>query len=67
MHSIYWWQDEIHEDDEVILITKTKATLLPQLVQEVKALHSYDCPCVVALPVLGGNADYLDWIRNEAG
>jgi periplasmic divalent cation tolerance protein len=67
MHSIYWWENEIHEDDEVILIAKTKATLLPHLVQEVKALHSYDCPCVVALPVLGGNADYLEWIRNEAG
>ena len=67
IHSIYWWEGEIQEDSEVVLIAKTKATLLPQLVQQVKALHSYECPCVVALPILDGNADYLNWIRTEAG
>ncbi|NIP74194.1 MAG: divalent-cation tolerance protein CutA, partial [Gammaproteobacteria bacterium] len=41
------------------------AELLPLLTERVKALHSYECPCVVAVPLVGGNADYLDWLAAE--
>jgi periplasmic divalent cation tolerance protein len=63
--SIYWWDDELQEDTEVALIVKSTAGLVPRIVERVKALHSYDCPCVVALPIGAGNEAFLDWIENE--
>jgi periplasmic divalent cation tolerance protein len=63
--SVYRWQGEVREDAEAIVVLKTRADLVDALVERVKALHSYDCPCVVALPIVGGNAEYLDWIVKE--
>ena len=65
MNSIYWWEGEIQEDAEMIVIAKTRESLLPKLIETVKSIHSYDCPCIIAVPVLGGNPDYLDWIGRE--
>ncbi len=65
--SVYWWQGEVQEDDEAVLIAKTREDLVDDLTAKVKELHSYDCPCVVALPVTGGNAEFLDWIAAETG
>ena len=65
--SVYWWQGEVQEDDEAVLIAKTREDLVDDLTAKVKELHSYECPCVVALPVTGGNAEFLDWIAAETG
>ena len=65
MRSVYWWEGELQEDSEVILIAKTKESLVPELIQKVKSLHSYDCPCVLSLPILDGNSAFLDWIAEE--
>lgn len=65
MRSVYWWQDKIVEDDEIVLILKTTAEKVAALTERVKALHSYDLPCVVEIPLRGGNAAYLDWIAAE--
>jgi periplasmic divalent cation tolerance protein len=65
MSSLYWWQGKIEEGQETVLIAKTRETLLDALTQRVKTLHSYACPCVVAFPVHGGNADYIAWIGAE--
>ena len=65
MESIYWWQGKLTEDREAVLIAKTRAELLPALTERVKALHSYSTPCVVALPILAGNAGYLAWLAAE--
>ena len=65
MTSIYRWEGEICEDAEVVLIAKTVDALAPALTERVKALPSYDCPCVVTLPVSGGNAAFLDWIAEQ--
>jgi periplasmic divalent cation tolerance protein len=65
MVSMFWWEDEIQEDKEVILIAKTKASLVTELIETVKSAHSYDCPCIVSLPVLDGNGAFLDWIVQE--
>ena len=64
-HSIYWWQGAVQEDREALLILKTRAELVDRLIERVKALHSYDCPCIVALPIVAGNPDYLTWIERE--
>jgi periplasmic divalent cation tolerance protein len=63
--SVYWWEGELQEDGEVALIVKSTAALVPRIVERVKALHSYDCPCVVALPIGSGNPAFLDWIGEE--
>ena len=65
MTSLYRWQGRVAEDAEVVLIVKTRAALVAAVVERVGALHSYDCPCVVALPVEGGNPAFLDWIGEE--
>ena len=63
--SLYWWEGELREGDEAMLWAKTRSDLVEPLTATVKALHSYDCPCVIALPITGGNADYLAWIDAE--
>ncbi len=63
--SVYTWQEKICEDQECLLIIKTKKELFPALQEKVKSLHSYTVPEIIALPILEGSESYLDWIRNE--
>lgn len=63
--SFYWWNGEVQDDNEVVLVLKTRRDLVDAATQRIKALHSYDCPCVVALDIAGGNADFLNWIVKE--
>lgn len=65
MSSFYWWDGAVQSEREAVLIVKTKESLVPELTARVKALHSYKVPCVVALPILGGNEDFLNWIEKE--
>ncbi len=65
MSSIYWWNGALQEDQEAILIAKTRSDLVPAIVERVKATHSYDCPCVLALPIDAGNPGFLEWIQKE--
>ena len=65
LESIYHWQGEIVEDREILLIVKTRAELVDAAIAKVKELHSYTCPCIVALPILTGNPAYLDWLGQE--
>jgi periplasmic divalent cation tolerance protein len=65
MRSIYRWNDEIRDEGETVLILKSLATALPALTARIKALHSYECPCVAALPVTGGNDAFLEWIAAQ--
>ena len=65
MHSIYWWQGALEESSETALILKTTRERLPDLIARVKALHSYECPCIEALEVAEGNPDFLAWIARE--
>ena len=67
MESIYWWEGEVEVASECVLILKTTELLVERLVDAVKAAHSYDVPCVVALPIVAGNQDYLDWLCRETG
>jgi len=65
LHSIYWWQGKIETADEVMLIVKTKSSMVTRLVDRVKKLHSYTVPEIVALPIMDGNRDYLKWIDDS--
>jgi periplasmic divalent cation tolerance protein len=63
--SLFWWQDKLDAAQESLLIAKTKASLLNQVVTLIKEIHSYEVPEIVALPIIGGNQDYLAWINKE--
>ena len=65
MTSIYNWEDKIEESQEVIMIAKTRKTLMPKLIETVNSLHSYDCPCILQLPIQAGNPNFLSWIKSQ--
>ncbi len=65
MESVYWWDGAVQSEPEVSFILKTKSELLEPLIARVNALHSYECPCVVALPIVAGHPEFLNWIDNE--
>ena len=65
--SLFWWRGELDKAKESLLIAKTLASLLPEVITLVKGVHSYQVPEIIALPILGGNEDYLRWINSEAG
>lgn len=65
MKSIYFWEGKLQKDTEVVLIAKTIKSKVPSLVEKVKSMHSYDCPCVISLPVSGGNRSFMDWIQDS--
>jgi len=65
MTSIYRWQGEVQRESETVLIAKTQQDRVAALTERVKALHSYDCPCVVSIPIEDGNPDFLAWIDEQ--
>ncbi len=65
MSSIYRWEGRIHVEKEVVVIAKTVSDLIEKLTLRIKSIHSYTIPCIVALPITGGNPDFLKWIEDE--
>ncbi|MHB2016676.1 MAG: divalent-cation tolerance protein CutA [Candidatus Xenobia bacterium] len=63
--STYWWQGNLETSSEVLLVLKTRTSLLEPLIAAVKKAHSYSVPEVIALPLEGGNPDYLRWLATE--
>jgi periplasmic divalent cation tolerance protein len=66
IRSTYRWQDRIQDEPEVLLIIKTLADRYPALELRLKALHPYEVPEIIAVPVVAGSAAYLAWIASEA-
>lgn len=65
MHSIYHWKGEVVEASEAVCIFKTEEDRFEDLREAIVSLHSYEVPCVVALPVSAGHEDFLRWMRDE--
>jgi periplasmic divalent cation tolerance protein len=63
--SIYRWNGELSENYESVIVAKTKTFLVPSVIDEVKRIHTYACPCIVSVPVEDGNPDFFSWIRKE--
>jgi len=66
VRSIYRWQGKVHDDAEVLLVIKTTEGRLAELCARVAALHPYELPELLALPAVGGSADYLAWVAEES-
>ena len=64
-HSIYRWQGEIEEAQEVPALFKTRADVAPALIARLGALHSYDEPAAVVWPIAGAPGSYRSWVMDE--
>jgi periplasmic divalent cation tolerance protein len=65
IRSVYRWQGATQEDEEQLLIIKSKTARFSQIEARVRELHAYDVPEVIMLPVTGGSAPYLAWIEQS--
>ena len=65
IHSWYWWEGKVTRDQEVLLFMKTSREKFPELQKEVERLHSYAVPEIIALPVVEGSTNYLNWIEEN--
>jgi periplasmic divalent cation tolerance protein len=63
VRSCFFWQGKPQEEDETLLVVKTRAALFDRLAKRVKQLHSYTVPEIIALPIIKGSRDYLGWIQ----
>jgi periplasmic divalent cation tolerance protein len=61
--SLFWWEGEIEEEREVLVIMKSSEGLFNRLSERVRELHSYDVPEVLALPIVDGSRSYLEWLK----
>jgi periplasmic divalent cation tolerance protein len=67
IRSIYQWQGKIEDEPEVLMVAKTQRRLFPALSKKVKELHTYTVPEILALPIVEGSAEYLDWLKEVTG
>jgi periplasmic divalent cation tolerance protein len=63
--SLYWWDGAVQSASEVVVVFKTKAEVFDTLRSKIVKLHSYDCPCVVAIPIEAGHEPFLRWVKDE--
>ena len=65
VRSIYRWQDKLHDDNEVLMIIKTRSEQMERLKNRILELHPYAVPEVLALPVESGYSGYLEWLAQS--
>ncbi len=65
VNSFFWWEGKIDNANELLLVIKSSKAKLAKLIKTVKANHSYTVPEIIALPIIGGNKEYLDWINSS--
>ena len=65
--SIYRWEEDVEEEAEAVMFVKTQQELTDKVIDRVKALHSYDVPCIVSFTIEKGDSEYLDWIGESTG
>jgi periplasmic divalent cation tolerance protein len=65
IRSIYRWAGAVQDEGEARVALHTRTSLVPEIVQRTDIEHPYDVPCVIALPVVGGNPAYEEWVRTE--
>ena len=65
MQSIYVWKGEVQREKEVLLLVKTTRAKFAELEREVRAIHSYETPEIIALPIAAGSEPYLKWLTSS--
>lgn len=64
VHSLFWWAGKVENVEEYLLLMKTRRDLFDKLCERVKALHSYEVPEIIALPIIGVFKAYLEWLES---
>jgi periplasmic divalent cation tolerance protein len=64
--SMFAWKGEIQEEEEVLMIIKSRIEVFDDLMSAVKSIHTYDVPEIIGMPIVMGSNDYLKWITDEA-
>jgi periplasmic divalent cation tolerance protein len=62
--SCFLWQGKIDKATESLIIMKSRTDLFPELSQQIKSLHSYEIPEILALPIVLGSTDYITWMQS---
>ena len=65
IESTYWWKGNVETAEEWLLFIKTRKNLYEELEKAVKEIHPYETPEIIAMPIVTGSKDYLEWLRNE--
>ncbi len=63
--SFYWWKEKIEKEKEHVLLVKTKKNMYNRLEERVRDLHPYEIPEIIAVPIVKGFKEYLNWINRE--
>jgi periplasmic divalent cation tolerance protein len=63
--STYWWKGKIESAEEWLCIMKTSRPLFDEVKEAIKKIHSYETPEIIAIPIVRGSDDYLQWLREE--
>lgn len=64
--SMFRWEGAVKDVQETAVLYKTRAALFEALTARIAGLHSYECPCIVAVPLSAGFAPFIDWVAGEA-
>jgi periplasmic divalent cation tolerance protein len=65
--SVFRWKGRVDSARESLLLVKTRASLLSEIISLVKEAHSYKVPEIIALPIVGGSEEYLKWLDSACG
>src|SRR5947199_177488 len=64
VRSIFRWEGKVTEEQESLIVLKTRSGLMKQLEKAIKKMHSYSVPEIIAIPIVQGSNEYLNWIRD---
>lgn len=65
--SVYWWKGRVEEAGEAVVLMKTRVELLSELERELKSIHPYEVPELIAVPIVWGSSQYLAWVDETLG
>ena len=67
MRSIYRWKDEVEQEDEYLLLIKTRTALFPDVRMTIEENHPYEVPEIISIPITGISSPYLNWMERNTG
>ncbi len=65
IRSKFWWKGKLEKADEILVMAKTRKSKFAAIDKEVRRIHSYEVPEVIALPIIAGSGKYLKWIADS--
>ena len=65
IRSIYWWNNKVHQDNEVLMMIKTEESRIPEIERSIRKLHSYETPELISLSIEYGIPEYMSWMARS--